>query len=394
MKSEIKLLVLEDVEEDFELIQRTLKKAGLRFEARLVDTKSDYLKALSDYTPDVILSDHSLPQFNSTEAFEFVKHLPSRIPFIIVTGNVSEEFAVNSIKQGIDDYVLKSNLQRLPEAVETAVRKREEQKARERELKELEENNQELARYNKDLETFVNSVSTNLRNPLSSMLNVLNIIKKEENNDVELQGYVEMMETSIQKLDDVLADMEVQSDGFQPDLNPEIIDLDKTIEDQLDLMQYMPGADVIEKDIRISSEEIFYSDAYHLNVIVNNLISNSFKYYDPKKKNPYLRITVQVSKTRAYFEFRDNGIGIDGKSVSKIFEKFFRANGEQEGTGIGLHLVKTSIDKLQGTIDVKSSLGQGTIFKIQIPNLLPADRPSTQFPFTDRNKNKNRTATA
>jgi signal transduction histidine kinase len=393
MKSEIKLLVLEDIAEDFEMIERTLNKAGLQFQLKLVDSKSDYIEALTSYRPDIILSDHSLPQFSSTEAFSLLQQFSLRVPFIIVTGNVSEEFAVNSIKRGVDDYVLKSNLSRLPEAVQNAIQKRQQEKEREKELAELEVNNQELSRYNKDLETFVSSFSANLRNPLTSMLNVLNIIKNEENNDQELQGYVEMMETSIQKLDNVLADMEVQSDGFQSETNAEPIDLDKMIEDQLDLMQYMPGSDDIQKDIQISAKELFYSDPYHLNVIFNNLISNSIKYYDPKKKNPFLKITVQVTKARAYFEFRDNGIGIDENSVSKIFEMFFRANGEKDGTGIGLHLVKNSIDKLQGTIDVKSGLGQGTIFKIQIPNAHPVDRVHSQAIHSDLRRNKDKAAT-
>jgi signal transduction histidine kinase len=392
MKSEIKLLVLEDIEADFELIERELKKAGMNFQTKLVDTKSDYEHALRHFKPDVILSDHSLPQFNSTDAFIIARQLPSRIPFIIVTGNVSEEFAVNSIKQGIDDYVLKSNLSRLPDAVQSAIKKRQEEKEHELELKELEENNHELARYNKDLESFVSSVSANLRNPLSNMLNVLNIIKEEEKTDEELQGYVEMMETSIQKLDDVLADMEEQSDSLQSEVKPEVIDLDSMIENQLDLMQYMPGAEVIEKDIRISANELFYSDPYHMNVIFNNLISNSIKYYDPKKKRPFLKITANVTKTKASFEIRDNGIGIDEQSISKIFEMFFRATGERDGTGIGLHLVKNSVDKLQGTIDVQSSLGHGTIFKIQIPNVQPTDHGQPKMIYQRRNKNKAATA--
>ena len=394
MKTEIKLLVLEDVEEDFQLIERTLKRAGLNFQARLVDTKHDYLNALQEFNPDLILSDHSLPQFNSTEAFSMVKQLPSRIPFIIVTGNVSEEFAVNSIKQGADDYVLKSNLDRLPEAISTALKKHEEEKKRDAELKKLEENNLVLSRYNKDLGQFVSSVSSNLRSPLTNMLEALQEIKKDDSHDEELQSYFEMMETSIQKLDNVLADLEVHSESIHAEIKPELIDVDALIEEQVQLMQYMPGATIIEKDIRISTEEVFYSDRYNLNVIVNNLISNSIKYYDAQKSNPYMKVNVRITKARAYFEFRDNGIGIDEKSVSKIFEMFFRANGSKDGTGIGLHLVKDSVDKLNGTIDVQSAIGIGTVFRIQLPNLQPPDRSLPVTHFTSRTNSRNKAATA
>jgi signal transduction histidine kinase len=394
MKKEIKLLVLEDVEEDFQLIERTLKRAGLNFQTRLVDTKHDYLNALQEYNPDLILSDHSLPQFNSTEAFSIARQLPARIPFIIVTGNVSEEFAVNSIKQGADDYVLKSNLDRLPEAIFTALKKHEEENKREAEFKKLEENNQTLSRYNKDLGQFVSSVSSNLRSPLTNMLEALQEIKKDDSHDQELQSYFEMMETSIQKLDNVLADLEIHSERIQDEIKPELIDIDALIEEQLQLMQYMPGANIIEKDITVSTEEVFYSDRYHLNVIVNNLISNSIKYYDAQKSHPYIKVNVRVSKTRAYFEFRDNGIGIEEQSVAKIFDMFFRANGSKDGTGIGLHLVKDSIDKLKGTIEVQSSLGIGTIFRIQVPNLQPPDRSLPTTHYSSRSSSRNKATTA
>src|SRR5688572_1550762 len=99
MKSTLKILILEDMEEDVELISRTLKKAGLQFEAAQVDTRSAFIKALKEYQADVILSDHSLPQFNSVEALELCKEHGSHVPFILVTGAVSEEFAVSCLKQ-------------------------------------------------------------------------------------------------------------------------------------------------------------------------------------------------------------------------------------------------------------------------------------------------------
>src|SRR4026207_1622651 len=109
MESTLKILILEDIDEDVELIKRTLKKAGLQYEAVQVDSREGFIKALDDYDADVILSDHSLPQFNSIDALELCKNSGSEVPFILVTGAVSEEFAVSCLKQGADDYVLKSN---------------------------------------------------------------------------------------------------------------------------------------------------------------------------------------------------------------------------------------------------------------------------------------------
>ena len=110
METPLKILILEDVRADVALMERALKKEGLAFTSKHVDKRDEFIDALRQFTPDVVLSDLSLPQFNSTEALKICKGQDRKIPFILVTGSVSEEFAVDSLKEGADDYVLKSNL--------------------------------------------------------------------------------------------------------------------------------------------------------------------------------------------------------------------------------------------------------------------------------------------
>lgn len=119
----LKILYLEDSPYDAELASRVLDKAGMSFDLKLVDTKDEFAEALSSYRPNVILSDHSLHGFNSSEALQLFKSFHLSVPFILVTGTVSEEFAVNILKEGADDYLLKSNLARLPIAIENAIEK-------------------------------------------------------------------------------------------------------------------------------------------------------------------------------------------------------------------------------------------------------------------------------
>lgn len=119
----IKILLLEDNPDDARLISDVLKKENLQFELTLVDTKAQYVQKLTESPPEIILSDHSLPSFNSTEALELVKKTGLKIPFILVTGAVSEEFAVMIMKSGADDYVFKDRLQRLPSAILSALYK-------------------------------------------------------------------------------------------------------------------------------------------------------------------------------------------------------------------------------------------------------------------------------
>ncbi|MDB5142207.1 MAG: domain S-box protein [Mucilaginibacter sp.] len=123
MTQSLKILHIEDIASDAELIERTLKKSGIEFEKLLVETKEEYEKGLDDFNPDIILSDHSLPAFNSLEALTILKQRGANIPFILITATVSEEFAVNVMKEGASDYVLKDRLQRLPNAIINAIGK-------------------------------------------------------------------------------------------------------------------------------------------------------------------------------------------------------------------------------------------------------------------------------
>lgn len=125
MSDQIKVLMLEDSPSDAKLIQWALRKDGLPFVANVVDSKDAFISAINDFKPDVILCDHSLPGLNSMDALKIAKELVKDTPFILVTGSVSEEYAVSSIKSGADDYILKSNLARLPLAINSARKQKE-----------------------------------------------------------------------------------------------------------------------------------------------------------------------------------------------------------------------------------------------------------------------------
>lgn len=124
MDKPIRILHLEDVPADAELVEYELQKGNIKFEKRVVDNKDDFVKMLGDFNPDIILSDHSLPSFDSVQAITILKEKKLDIPFILITATVSEEFAVDIMKQGASDYILKDRLQRLPSAVINSLEKR------------------------------------------------------------------------------------------------------------------------------------------------------------------------------------------------------------------------------------------------------------------------------
>lgn len=368
-KGTLKILSLEDLEEDFFLITHALKKSGMDFIAKRVDSKEEFSNALDQFGADVILCDHSLPQFNSNEALRIFYQRKLQIPFILVTGAVSEEFAVSSLKHGADDYVLKSNLARLPNVIDNALK----QKASEREKVEaaqaLARQNEALIKINKELDSFVYSISHNLRAPLMSVLGLLDLAQNESDS-VAIRQYHEMMKSSVCKLDDTLKEILEYSRNARQGLIIGEIDFQKLINDNFERMQFMPGYERIVKEIFIHGDSHFYSDNFRLSLILNNLISNAIKYSDSSKDPSFIHITINLLPEKVYLTFKDNGIGIEKSYIQKVFNMFFRATEKNEGAGLGLYIVKEAVEKLGGTIELESQIGKGTAFKIQLPNLI------------------------
>jgi len=142
MNGELSILILEDVATDAELMELELTEAGLNFAAKRVATKAAYVAALEACTPDIMLSDYSLPSFDGLSALRIAQQMCPEIPFIFVSGALGEERAIELLKQGATDYVLKNRLSRLAPAVSRAlheVAERNERKRFELELKESED---------------------------------------------------------------------------------------------------------------------------------------------------------------------------------------------------------------------------------------------------------------
>ena len=137
MNRDLRILILEDVPTDAELIQFELREGGTTFTPKCVKDKAGYIKAIDEFSPDIILSDYSLPSFDGLSALKLAGQKCPDVPFVFVSGALGEETAIELLKQGATDYVLKSRLSRLGPAVVRAlqeVAERQEKKAAEQAL--------------------------------------------------------------------------------------------------------------------------------------------------------------------------------------------------------------------------------------------------------------------
>ncbi|HTF18511.1 MAG TPA: hybrid sensor histidine kinase/response regulator [Chryseolinea sp.] len=369
MQGKLKILMLEDVEEDALLADRAMQREKMIFTRIRVDTRSEFTAALNDFHPDVILSDHALPQFNSIDALEICKRRKPQIPFILVTGAVSEEFAVNCLKRGANDYILKTNLSRLPMAIKYAIRQHKYESERIRNEEMLRQQNDELSKINKELDSFVYSVSHNLRSPLSSVLGLVNIARLDREKGPETTDqYFRMIETSVLKLDKTLHEILDYSQNARTEVERREVDLDDLVTQCFEQQKYIPGFSEVDKSVEILQDVPFYSDAHRLSIILNNLIANAIRYRDLSKSSQFLKIVLKVESESATFNLLDNGIGIDEEHLPQIFNMFFRATERSDGAGLGLYIVKEMISRLKGTIAISSTPFLETLVTFTIPN--------------------------
>src|SRR5579871_2283713 len=144
LKKEIRILMLEDNPTDAELAGHTLRRGGIRFTHTRVETEKDFVRELTENPPDLILSDYALPGFDGYAALDIAKRDAPNIPFIFVTGTMGEEVAIETLKSGATDYVLKHRLARLVPSVHRALREAGERAERRRAQEQLRESHEQL----------------------------------------------------------------------------------------------------------------------------------------------------------------------------------------------------------------------------------------------------------
>lgn len=232
------------------------------------------------------------------------------------------------------------------------------------------QSNEDLKKSNRELDGFVYRVSHDLRAPLSSMLGVVGLCEMGTL-DAHMQKNVGLIKASIKKLDGFIMDILDYSRNSRLDVDRQEIHFSDLLTDISNNLKFMGADDQKQVEIRttIRNGVTFYSDKSRLSIILNNLISNGIRYQNPQVPNPFVEINVNVSASVATIRVKDNGIGIAGENHAKVFNMFYRVSTKSIGSGLGLYIVKEAVEKLNGVLELKSEIGKGTEFVVNLPNL-------------------------
>lgn len=228
---------------------------------------------------------------------------------------------------------------------------------------------QELRLRNHELDNYVYKVSHDLRAPLASILGLVSLSKLD--NDIStIKHYIALIENRVNKSDEFIKSVLNHSRILNAELNIQPIDFEKIIHSSIEELRYMTDVDQLHFSINIHDKDReFYNDEERLSIIFKNFISNAIKYRNPQAEKNYARFTISISQPEALILIEDNGVGIEASYLDKIFDMFFRGPIRSEGSGLGLYIVKQTLDRLGGSVSVDSRFNKGTTFRMVIPNL-------------------------
>jgi signal transduction histidine kinase len=232
----------------------------------------------------------------------------------------------------------------------------------------LVQTNKELSKRNTELDNFVYSVSHDLRAPIASVLGLINLALKDK--DASMKNvYLEKINSSALQQDNFIKEILDQSRNSRLEVKKEEIFFEPLIDETFNQLKFATTTgSTVEKNIKIKQKEPFLSDRWRWKVILNNIISNSIRYRNGR--DPVININVEVDNNFAKVEIEDNGRGIGEEHLEHVCKMFYRATDDKAGSGLGLYIVKETVDKLHGSINIESKLGKGTTVKLGIPEII------------------------
>lgn len=356
----LRVLIVEDDPLDIDLELLALKKGGWEAELEAVQTEEDFREHICTKGYEVILVDYRLPGWDGIEALEILRQEGLDVPVIVVSGALGEVNAVECIKQGAADYVIKDHLARLPESVRRAIR---EKKLRD----EHRQAQEELARSNRDLEQFAYVASHDLQEPLRMVAAYTQLLAERYRGKLDDQAdkYIHYAVDGALRMQGLVQDLLTFSRVGRGGIDLKPVEV-KLVLDGV-LLNLQAAVEASGAQINCSTLPTVMADRLLLSQLFQNLIANALKFRGHAVPN------IQVSATQQdrewIFAVTDNGIGIAPEYAETVFVIFKRLHTQAEypGSGIGLAICKKIVEQHGGRIWFESETGRGTTFKFTLP---------------------------
>lgn len=231
---------------------------------------------------------------------------------------------------------------------------------------ELAVTNEDLNVKNQELDHFVYRSSHDLIAPLKSLKGLINLAKSDDPQKNQLE-YLKHMETSVLKLEDFINNIIDFTTNAKTKAAKVEIKLDDILNDISQELMYFDKAEKVAL-VRKLEVPVIISDPKRLKIILSNLISNSIKYHNYRQVKPFVEVKSYSEGNQLLIEVKDNGQGIKPEFLNNIFDMFYRASESSEGSGLGLYIVKDTVAKINGELNVESTYGKGSVFTLSLPN--------------------------
>jgi signal transduction histidine kinase len=363
----LRFLLVEDNPVDIELLERALHRAGFEFTSSVVQTREEFALQLRASRPHVVLADYNLPQWKGMEALEIIHREGLDIPLILVTGALGEMTAVDCIKQGATDYVLKGALTRLPIVIRRALQEKSLRDQRQRAEDDLARKVEELARSNRDLEQFAYVASHDLQEPLRMVAAYTQLLGERYRGrlDENADKYIAYAVEGALRMQTLILDLLAFSRVGRAEPGSKKGDCNAAFRIALANLHTA----IAESGAVITRDELptVAVDPTQLVQLFQNLIGNAIKFRG--KEAPLIRVSAEKQDSAWLLTVADNGIGISPQYQDKVFVIFQRLHTREEyaGNGVGLAICKKIVEHHRGSIWVESEPGCGAKFHFTLP---------------------------
>jgi two-component system, cell cycle sensor histidine kinase and response regulator CckA len=381
MSVPLRVLMIEDSEDDAALLVRELRRGGYDVNHERVDTPAGMSSALNKEKWDLVISDHSMPHFSGAAALKLLRQTESELPFIFVSGTMGEEAAVAALKDGAQDYVMKTNLTRLVPAVQRGLRELEER----RERKRLERQVQQLQKF-EAIGRLAGGIAHDFNNAIGAIMGWADLALEEAEPGTRLQERLQKICAQAQRTAGLTS--QLLAFARQQVLQPRRIDLNGLIEEGTSLLRKVIGADVEVRLVPAPNLRVTVADPVQIDQVLMNLCLNArdampkggrliIETQNADFDEEYCRLHTYVRPgSYVLLSVSDTGIGMDAATIERIFEPFFTTKEVGKGTGLGLATVFGIVKQHGGFINVYSELGKGTTFRVYLPSDQGAPDPA------------------